>query len=345
MLNCIWNGKLIEAEQISKTEDSESSVRRASENHELKCTDPFCKCLICYKHGPKRSPHFAHIGESNCAYAAFEKNDTPIKRFVRSSLYSHFTNLGYTVKREIIIPNTRIYSDLMIVSNLKTYLLKITTSKTKAQETYNFDEACRNNEFIPLSITIGKISEKQFERHNYHAMRFQFNHNENNTLIIINEEANEISITKEDTFKYIYKGRNLQNRVNYDVHNLYFSSNIEDLELYNNELTLKGFYDEYNNWMLLKLKDYDKMIKDIDEYERKCKLNQIEVSKILSQKAEKYKIGMKVNHNNRGNGIVVNIKNKPNSSNHLIDIEFENKSTNQFELEVLLKNNSINIIE
>lgn len=54
---------------------------------------------------------------------------------------------------------------------------------------------------------------------------------------------------------------------------------------------------------------------------------------------------MKVNHNNRGNGIVVNIKNKPNSSNHLIDIEFENKSTNQFELEVLLKNNSINIIE
>lgn len=176
-------------------------------------------------------------------------------------------------------------------------------------------------------------------------MRFQFNHNENNTLIIINEEANEISITKEDTFEYIYKGRNLQNRVNYDVHNLYFSSNIEDLELYNNELTLKGFYDEYNNWMILKLKDYDKMIKDIDEYERKCKLNQIEVSKILSQKAEKYKIGMKVNHNNRGNGIVVNIKNKPNSSNHLIDIEFENKSTNQFELEVLLKNNSINIIE
>lgn len=73
MLNCIWNGKLIEAEQISKTEDSESSVRRASENHELKCTDPFCKCSICYKHGPKRSPHFAHIGESNCAYAAFEK--------------------------------------------------------------------------------------------------------------------------------------------------------------------------------------------------------------------------------------------------------------------------------
>lgn len=97
--------------------------------------------------------------------------------------------------------------------------------------------------------------------------------------------------------------------------------------------------------MLLKLKDYDKMIKDIDEYERKCKLYQIEVSKILSQKAEKYKIGMNVYHNNRGNGIVVNIKNKPNSSNHLIDIEFENKSTNQFELEVLLKNNSINIIE
>ena len=46
MLNCIWNGKLIEAEQISKTEDSESLVRRASENHELKCTDPFCKCSI-----------------------------------------------------------------------------------------------------------------------------------------------------------------------------------------------------------------------------------------------------------------------------------------------------------
>lgn len=345
MLNCIWNGKLIEAEQISQTEDSESLIRRASENHELKCTDPFCESSICYKHGPKRSPHFAHIGESNCAYASFEKSDTPIKRFVRSSLYSHFTNLGYTVKREIIIPNTRIYSDLMIVSNSKTYLLKITTSKTRANETYDFDEACRNNEFTPLNITIGEISEKQFERHNYHAMRFQFNHNENNTLIIIDEKAVKISITKEDTFEYIHKGRNLQNRVNYDVHNFYFSSNIEDLELYKNELTLKGFYDEYNNWMLLKLNDFAKMITDIDEYERRCELNQIEVNKILSQKAEKYKIGMKVNCNIRGNGIVVNIKNKPNSSNHLIDIEFENKSTNQFELEVLLKNNSINIIE
>lgn len=85
----------------------------------------------------------------------------------------------------------------MIVSNLKTYLLKITTSKTKAQETYNFDEACRNNEFIPLSITIGKISEKQFERHNYHAMRFQFNHNEITPLLLSTKKQMKFLLQKK----------------------------------------------------------------------------------------------------------------------------------------------------
>ena len=99
--NGMWQGQFLDADEVAVTEEFETKIRKAGANNELRCTDPECKCFICYKHGKKRKPHFAHIGESECAYAQFEKQDTSDKKNVRSALYTHFTSLGYDVKREV----------------------------------------------------------------------------------------------------------------------------------------------------------------------------------------------------------------------------------------------------
>lgn len=268
MINGMWQGQLLDADEVAVTEEFETKIRKAGANHELRCTDPECKCFICYKHGKKRKPHFAHIGESECAYAQFEKQDTSDKKSVRSALYTHFTSLGYDVKREVRLPNGRKYCDLLLNINDQNIVLRIALSTTSATYIEEYTKECEQSDCKLLWIAIGDPYDMHFEKHHYHAMRYQFNHTKNKNLLIIDSDATMVSQIKEDNTRYEYKGQALNYRYfSEDVHNFQIVRPVSELRIVDGELTIDSFCDEYNAWVDRKQAAFAKMKAAIDAEE------------------------------------------------------------------------------
>ncbi len=265
MVNGIWQGQLLDADEVAVTEEFETKIRKAGANHELRCTDPECKCFICYKHGKKRKPHFAHIGESECAYAKFEKQDTSDKKSVRSALYTHFTGLGYDVKREVRLPNGRKYCDLLLNINNQSIVLSIASSTTSAKYIEEYTKECEQSDCKLLWIAIGDPYDMHFEKHHYHAMRYQFNHTTNKNLLIIDSDATIVSQIKEDDTRYEYKRQTLDYRYFTEgVHNFQLIRPVSKLRIVDGELTIDNFFDEYNAWIERKQAAFSKMKAVID---------------------------------------------------------------------------------
>lgn len=384
MVNGMWQGQPLDADEVAATEEFETKIRKAGANHELRCTDPECKCFICYKHGKKRKPHFAHIGESECAYAQFEKQDTPIKMIVRSALYAHFANLGYDVKREVRLPNGRKYCDLLLNINNQNVVLRIVLSTTSATYIEEYTKECEQSDCKLLWIAIGDPYDVHYEKHHYHAMRYLFNHTANKNLLIIAPDATMVSQTKEDNTRYVYKGKWLNNRYFLeDVHNFQIVRPVSELRIVDGELTIDGFSDAYDAWMQRKYMAFEKMRADIDaEEKRRTELEkmQVEPNDFWSRRGHTprfrgvyqdndmrtvrndlyqnprnlnsfsapnisgYNVGTRVFHNIYGYGVIIEMTNKANSSNHLIKIKYDNGQTNSYELEVLIKAGIISIV-
>lgn len=113
MLYAKWNNKVIDAESVAETEVSETLVRKVS-GIELLCVDPHCDYpLVGYKHGHSCRPHFFHLVNGNCDYAAFERTDNSLVREARNSLYHHFRDIGYNVEREQKLPDGKKYCHLL----------------------------------------------------------------------------------------------------------------------------------------------------------------------------------------------------------------------------------------
>lgn len=270
MINGMWQGQLLDADEVAVTEEFETKIRKAGANHELRCTDPECKCFICYKHGKKRKPHFAHIGESECAYARFEKQDTSDKKRVRSALYTHFTSLGYDVKREIKLPKGRKYCDLLLNINNQNLVLRIALSTTSATYIEEYTKECEQSDCKLLWIAIGDPYDEHFEKHHYHAMRYQFNHTKNKNLLIIDYDATMVSQIKEDNTRYEYKGHLLDYKhSSEDIHNFKIVRPISELRIVDGELTIDSFSDKYNDWMAWKQDAFSQMKTDIDAEEKR----------------------------------------------------------------------------
>ncbi|MBR1382596.1 MAG: UvrD-helicase domain-containing protein [Ruminococcus sp.] len=64
----------------------------------------------------------------------------------------------------------------------------------------------------------------------------------------------------------------------------------------------------------------------------------------LNSKLEEFKPGKRVKHNPRGTGVVTDIKKNPTRNAHNIYITFDNGTSGSFELEILIKNSTIEII-
>lgn len=385
MINGMWQGQLLDADEVAVTEEFETKIRKAGANHELRCTDPECKCFICYKHGKKRKPHFAHIGESECAYAQFEKQDTSDKKSVRSALYTHFTSLGYDVKREVRLPNGRKYCDLLLNSNDQNIVLRIALSTTSATYIEEYTKECEQSKCKLLWIAIGDPYDVHFEKHHYHAMRYQFNHTTNKNLLIIDSDATMVSQTKEDDTRYEYKGQALNYRYfSEDVHNIQIVRPVSELRIVDGELTIDSFCDEYNAWIDRKQAAFAKMRAAIDAEEirraeaEKLRAKQFEENRkrrlqtqqfmmtrqnndknfarsiplipykqggVVSRVFSDYKIGTKVLHSKYGYGVIVNTSINATTAKHEIKVRYDGGNQHTQELEILFAAGTISIIE
>lgn len=277
----MWQNKILNADDVAETEAFETKIRLASSNKELKCIDESCQCsTIIYRHGPKRKPHFAHLYKGDCDYAEFDDNDKPVLRDVRTALFRHFKSKGYNIELEVKLPKGSKYAHLLIKLPAKQVVLQIATSTTSAKYIESLTSECQYSGYELKWIVIGDPYELQCEKHNYHAMRYQFNHSENRDLLIIDSIASTVSQTKEDPTEYIYKGKNLEIEYRYfeeAIHSFQYIAPLSSLVFVDGEISIDVFRHEYDLWNSRKNIAFEKMKNDIDMSERhKSELNKLQ---------------------------------------------------------------------
>lgn len=362
MLYALYNGEIISAEEIAEKESDETPVRRASGRKELRCIDPECECkTVFYRHGKVKRPHFSHAREGRCDYGDFDRTDNSELKEARIALYQHFKNLGYYVECEQKLPDSRLYSHLLLHIGGKNIVIQIAQSSTSANMIYYMTQACEKCGYELRWIVLGIYSEIQWERDNYHAMRYQYNHSTNRDLLVLDMSAEKISQHKIDENEYVYKSHDL------GADDYFFmDKGIASLQIANNELTLDGFTEAYNEWVVQKQKDFEKMKQEIDALESRRKADSLlkpttkhpaplqpaayhkgkpQAPRIIVtlEMVSQYQAGMIVKHKTRGNGVIISISQDPVSKQHNILIKFEYRER-QFRLEELLENDMISSI-
>lgn len=327
MIYALWNGDLLNADDISQTEKTETKIRIASTHKELRCKDPNCTApIVCYKHGAKRGAHFSHINKGNCDYADFDKNDTSTAREARSLLFQHFTNIGYDIEREQKLPDSRRYCHLVFHIDGRNIVLQIAQSTTSATEIKTMTEECEKSGYELLWIILGNSDDIQHEKDNYHAMRYTFNHSTKNDLLVLDIDKGKISQTRwDDNKNYSYMGRLMYQYGGQDVHLFRDVKDIDRLKVLNGNLTLDGFDKRYNEWSKTKDAAFDEMKQRIDlEFQRKnkppktilpktappkptVKAKKQEFPSLFESVLRQFEVGTLVRHRMFGNGEIVAI--------------------------------------
>ena len=108
MEKAIYNGELIYANKIALDYETEKAIRKASSKGLLLCPDEWCKNKrLKYCHGEKKDAYFAHVENTFCDYADFDRKNTYTKD-IRIMLYTHFKEAGYDVDIETkLLPHHR----------------------------------------------------------------------------------------------------------------------------------------------------------------------------------------------------------------------------------------------
>lgn len=362
MLYALYNGEIISAEEIAEKESDETPVRRASGRKELRCIDPECECkTVFYRHGKVKRPHFSHARDGRCDYGDFDRTDNSELKEARIALYQHFKNLGYSVECEQKLPDSRLYSHLLLHIGGKNIVIQIAQSSTSANRIYYMTQACEKCGYELRWIVLGIYSEIQWERDNYHAMRYQYNHSANRDLLVLDMTAEKISQHKIDENEYVYKSHDLGAEKYFFMY-----KGISSLRIADNELTLDGFTEAYNEWLIQKQKDFEKMKQEIDAPESRRKADSLlkPTSKrpaplppatyhkdkplspriiITPEMVSQYQAGTKIKHTIRGEGVIISITKEPNSELHTIEVQYKHM-TRTHPLEEFLKRGMIKIL-
>ena len=362
MFNCMWNGERIDAFEISKPEGLEREIRRAAKNKELRCIDPNCECPeLGFKHGAKKGAHFYHFRDSNCGYAYFEKNDKPIIRDVRKVLFEHFKSNGYNVERECRLPIGGKFCHLLFNMDNRKIVLQIADRKTQIKDRETLQEACSKNKCDLKWIVVGDPNDNQDEYSNYHMNRYLLNNSANKDLVIINDVADTISQTK-----YIEDAR-------FSGSEKYFKekASLNQLAFINGELTILGFYDRFKRWFSVMAEEKDAQNRKEREFWRNAhvenekqatfhgtsvqrtaksyhskytsSVNSDYTENNYSSKVEepsyspidysKFVVGMKVEHEIYGDGVIIEI----DRANKKVRLRFDNGVENKFSIDNLAK--------
>lgn len=368
MFSCMWNGERIDAFEISKPEGLEREIRKAAKNKELRCIDPNCECPeLGFRHGAKKGAHFYHFCDSNCGYAYFEKSDKSIIRDVRKVLFEHFKSNGYNVERECRLPIGGKFCHLLFNMDNRKIVLQIADQKTQIKDREMLQEACSKNKCALKWIVVGNPNDNQDEYRNYHMNRYLLNNSTNKDLVIINDVADTISQTK-----YIEDAR-------FSGCEKYFKvkAPLDQLSFINGELAISGFYEKFNRWFSVKAGEKDRQKRKDMEFWRKVHeenekqaasfgtsvqktarpfqpkntslVNSNYTEKNYSPKIEepsyspidysKFVVGVKVEHEKYGGGVIIAI----DRENKKARLRFDNGVEDNFSIENLAKSSGFKL--
>ena len=129
-----WNGNEYIATEVADCYDLVKKIKIASENKEIFCIDPECSSpILRYCNGPQKRAYFAHLDNSNCDYAKFDKKNTKIMRCVKRMIFKSFNEKGFNVDMEVkVLPKH--YSHLLFTLwNGKRIVLELGTPRTSAK--------------------------------------------------------------------------------------------------------------------------------------------------------------------------------------------------------------------
>ncbi len=274
MQNALWKGEPLIAYEIAQDDKMDNCIRMASKAKELHCPDPDCeKPFLCYRHGEKRIPHFAHNGNNVvCDYAKFDSRNNEIQRKICQYIYEILADQGFNVKMEVKLFGHQ-YTHLTIEHDTKILAIQIAPYNISAKKASNWIYECQKNGIEPLWIFIGaeERSDGVYEESNY---GFIYKRHRPYSLVcknvfIVNNSGFKITRYNIDPnmSKYEYNGRCID-RMNYDF--VYFeSATLENLTLEDSELSIKGYNGRYKEWLTKRMDIFKQEIIKIEEREQR----------------------------------------------------------------------------
>lgn len=365
MLYALWNGEIINAEEISENWETEKQVKQNNGKDNLRCVDPSCQYpSLLYCHGKIRRAYFSHAKKGDCDYGDFDKSDNSELKEARTVLFEHFKSLGYDVERERKLPGSRMYSHLLLNIDGKNIVVQIAQSTTSAKYINSLEQECQKCGYELRWVVLGSYDESQREKENYYAMRYQYNESNNKDLLILDIEYGRISQHKIDESDYHYKSNNLGGDKYFRMDRPIGSLRVED-----GELTLDGFNESYNTWLAQKKENFEKKKRQLDELDKKWvevhsqkrassaksllangnlpspKSSSAAKSKIsvTPEMINQFKVGARVKHKNLDEGEVISISEDPVTHLHNVEIQYKYKRR-KHTLEELLENQMIKCI-
>lgn len=295
MERAIWNDRFYYASEISESYEGEKSIRKASARKELICPDPDCaKPVLRYCHGEVNGAYFAHLDNCDCDYANFDKNNKQWMRRVKRSIYDSFISQGYDVKIEIkVLP--RHYTHLLFtLQNGKKVALELGTQKTTAKEMSKLCEEYKKIGIAVKWIIVGDANTPVKENKTFFSKRYLLNENKYKDALLVNWEGTEILQYVVDPNIYMFSGREIAIGNYSDIYPE--TGALTDLTFEEDELTLRGFYGRYREWLKKKQKAFENKIaktkKEIIEQEnrrRQLKQEIEEREKHRTQSQKEYK--------------------------------------------------------
>lgn len=259
----LLNGKIISAYEISKDYSLEKSIRFASDNGELRCSDPDCQYPhVIYRHGKTKIAHFAHKNKGSCDYSEFDKKNPSYLHPIREMLLSHFQSLGYKVQIEKKILDhhyTHIFIEIPHGNNIAIELATNSITLPDISElTEEYDKKKISLRwFVVHSDEVSKNEEKTI-----FIERFLLNESKNHDFILINkDDPNLITQCRLDTTKYRYMGQDFQSENYPEIYSEPIA--LDSIIIDNNEITSRDFNENYNKWLAKKQRKFNEKIEKL----------------------------------------------------------------------------------
>lgn len=274
MENAQWSGRLLIASEIAKDYPLEKEIRRASGHKELCCPDPECQNpILRYCHGEKKDAFFAHLNNEHCDYANFDRENTQIMRNVRTIIYEQFKSKGYHVRPEVKILDHHYTHLLFNMDDDIKVALEIGTQRISANRIDALTDEYRKKGIAVKWIVLGNTDTTVRESQTYFLKRYLLNESKNKDLLVVSWDGKEVAQYKVDPNHYKYNGHIITSR-NYPE--TYFEyAHIEELTIDGGELTLAGFSERYEKWLLRKRTAFEKRIVQLEE-EKKLRMEELQ---------------------------------------------------------------------
>lgn len=264
MENAFWGEKLLMATDIAKNYQLEKKVRIASGDKELRCPDVECQYpILRYCHGEKKGAFFAHLNNSCCDYAEFDRTDKQVIKNIRKAIYEHFKAIDYQVQLEVKVLEHHYTHLLFTMADGSIVAVEIGTQQISAKYMDILTDEYRKKGIAVKWIVIANAETRVNEEHTYFLKRYLLNESINKDLIVISWDASKVSQHKVDTSRYEYHGQAME----YSKYPKTYTevALLNELVFEKNELTLTGFTARYENWINKKQEYLKKRMIQFDE--------------------------------------------------------------------------------